>query len=381
MKVKLVRVGVLVVWSLTALFVLSPMPAKAALCGSAGSGNWSSGTTWHDCNGVGGIPGDGDPVTIASGDTVTVDTNTSNLSSLTVNGTLAVGNNGTGRTVTVNGDVSVANGGSLVAGSTAATHSMIIGGNLANNGTFDGLPGAGRIVNVTFNGNGSWTISGSGATTRFNNITLNLGSSIANVLDVQAVITMASDGLTLTNGTFKLSSASTITPFSGTTTIGSTAGFFLNHAGAVSNWGSTGSLIVEGALTIANGTMTIGAAADSRLEISGSASNVQISGGTLNVTGRWQQISGGSSNTLNISGGTVNIATAGQAGNNTYATFQVPSGNNFAMSGGTVAIKNANLGDEGDLRITNSSASITGGTFIIGNGGATLGNIQIQSTP
>ncbi|MCI0474722.1 MAG: hypothetical protein L0Y55_00590, partial [Anaerolineales bacterium] len=33
------------------------------------------------------------------------------------------------------------------------------------------------------------------------------------------------------------------------------------------------------------------------------------------------------------------------------------------------------------LRITNSSASITGGTFIIGNGGATLGNIQIQSTP
>lgn len=378
MKAKLVRVAVLVVWTLVVLF-LSPMPAQAASCISAGSGNWSATGTWTNCNG--GVPWAGDDVTIASGHTVTVDTNTASISSLTVNGILRFDNSGTGKSMTVTGDVAVNSGGTLdvATGGITTTHTLTIGGNLTNDGTFDGLPATERIINVTFSRDGNQTVSGSGATTRFNNITLNMGSSNANVLDVQSVITMASGGLTLNNGTFKLSSASTITPFSGSRTIASSAGYYLNHASAVSNWGSSGSLTVQGALTIANGTMTVGTATNNRLEIDGSASNVQISGGTLNVTGRWQQVSGGSSNTLNISGGAINVATAGQISNNTYATFRVPSGNNFTMNAGTVTIKNANSGNGGDLRITNSSASITGGTFVIGNGGATLGNIQVRS--
>ena len=383
MKAQSFRMTMLVTLAMLALALLvmfSPMPVFAASCTSTGTGNWSATGTWTNCNG--GIPQNGDDVTIASGHTVTVDTNTNTLNSLTVSGILRFDNSGTGKVMTITGNVTINNGGvmDVATGGSATTHSLAIGGDLTNNGTFDGLPAAGRIINVTFNRNGNQTISGSGAT-RFNNITLNMGSSNANVLDVQSVITMTSGGLTLTNGTFKLSSVSTITPFAGNTTIPTTAGYFLNQAGAVSNWGSSGSLSVQGSLTIVNGTMTVGATTGNELEIRGSTSNVQISGGTLNITGRWVQVSGGSSNTLNISGGTINVSTAGQTSNNSDATFQVPGGNNFSMSGGTVIVKNANTGTAGDLKITNSSASITGGTFVVGNGGSTLGNIKIQSTP
>ena len=58
---------------------------SAATCTSTGNGNWSVAGTWTDCGG--GIPQTGDSVVIAASHTVTVDTNTNSLSSLTVNGT------------------------------------------------------------------------------------------------------------------------------------------------------------------------------------------------------------------------------------------------------------------------------------------------------
>jgi hypothetical protein len=367
----------LIALAVFALFVL-PTPAMADTCTSTGSGNWNTAATWSCSH----VPTSSDDVVIADGHTVTIDTDAS-AASITVgqgaSGVLTF--DSTVRSVTVAGNVTINSGGTFITqASGTATHSLSIGGDLTNNGRFDMSQGGSTLIcNVTFGKNGSQTISGSGATFRFNNITLNMGTSNANVLDVQAVITLASGGLTLTNGTFKLSSASTITPFSGSTTIGSTAGFYLNHASATSNWGSTGSLTVNGSLTIVAGTMTIGAVIGNSLTINGATTNVQITGGTLNITGRWVQASGGSANTMNITGGTINVSTAGRTGSDSDATFQVPSGNNFSMSNGTIVVQNANSGTAGDLKITNSSASVTGGTFVVGKGGSTSGNIQIRS--
>jgi len=303
-------------------------------------------------------------VIIASGHTVTVDTDTASLANLTVNGTLVIGSDGTARTVTISGDVSIASGGSIAPGATAATHSMIIGGNLTNDGTFDGRPTTSRVINVTFNKNGNQTISGTGTTT-FNQITLNMGSSNANVLDVQAVITMASDGLNLTNGTFKLSSASTITPFSGNTTITTTAGFHLNHASAVSNWGSSGSLTVNGVLTITSGTMIVGSGIGNELEVNGSSATATVNGGTLKVASRVRAVSGG---LLTLSSGELIVPTVGHSSSEN-ASFYMQSTGKLTMTGGTVTIQQANGGSGGDIKIISGSGakSITSGTFQIGN--------------
>ncbi|MBM3129900.1 MAG: hypothetical protein FJ009_14915 [Chloroflexi bacterium] len=270
----------LLVTLLLALTLFVSQPVLAATCTSNGTGSWNASGTWS----CGHVPVDGDAVIIASTHTVTV-TNTASLSGLTVNGTLTVGDSSTAGAITVNGDVAIANTGLITTTNVSATHAMTITGNLTNDGTFNGSPSSGRIINVTFNKNGNQTVSGIG-TTQFYSITLNMGTSNANVLDVQSVISMTSGGLTLNNGTFKLSSASTITPCVGSKTIGSSAGFYLNHAGAVSNWGSSGSLTVNGVLTITNGTMTVGSGSGNELEVNGSSASVALSGGTLNVAGR-----------------------------------------------------------------------------------------------
>ncbi len=114
---------------------------------SAGSGNWNIAATWSPS----GVPGVGDVVIIAAGHTVTVNDNTANLGSLTVNGILTLGNSVTGRTVNVNGDVTV--GGSVNFSNNNAIHTFNIGGNLINNGTIDFFINQNRYCNTFFTGN------------------------------------------------------------------------------------------------------------------------------------------------------------------------------------------------------------------------------------
>ena len=98
----------MVIIAVLAVSVWGVMPAGrvwAATCTSEGTGNWSATNTWS----CGTVPDIGDDVIIAVGHTVTVDTNSNSIGSLTVNGTLTIGNDGTGRIVTVSGNVHVAN--------------------------------------------------------------------------------------------------------------------------------------------------------------------------------------------------------------------------------------------------------------------------------
>ncbi len=271
------------------------------------------------------------------------------------NGTIDFGSTTSNATVT--GDVVIGSSGTLKL-STASGGDLSVAGNWINNGTFTH-----NNRTVTFNKNGNQTISGSSSTT-FGYITLNMGTSNTNVLDVQSVISMLSDGLMLNNGTFKLSSASTITPFAGSTTIPSTAGFYLNHANAVSNWGSSGSLTVNGALTLVAGTMTVGSSSGNELEINGTSAVVTVSGGTLKVAGRVRTVSSG---LLTISGGEIVVPTVSHSSAN--ASFYMQPTGRLMMDGGTVTIERANGSTGGDIKIESGSGSksIAGGTFQVGN--------------
>jgi hypothetical protein len=273
---------------------------------------------------------------------------------------------------TANGNLTIDAGSTL----TSTSGILTLGGNFTNNGTFTHNSG-----NVTFNGTGTKTVSGSAATTAFNTLTVNMGSS-ASVFDVLSPITMTSDGLMLTQGTFKLSSASTITPFAGATTIPSVAGFHLNHASAVSNWGSTGSLTLDGTLTIDNGTMTVGNASGNQLTLGSSTSRATINNGTLNLAGRVRVVTSGAGNGLFINGGEVVVTTVGNSAS-ADPNFNIGATGNFTMTNGTVTFERANGNvSGGELVIASGSGtkSITGGTFRIGNAATPAGQtIELNS--
>lgn len=206
-----------------------------------------------------------------------------------------------------------------------------VGGSVIdNNGIIDlrtTSPTALAVVNTTFTTAGNTAITGAGSTV-FNNITLTMVAN-TNTLDVQSVITMAeattSPTLKLTSGTFKLSSASTLTAFGGnsnttTNSIPAAAGLYLNNSGASINWGNpdatlvsmvptTAAMTVAGRLTIANGNLEVKA----RFNVP-SAGVFTMSGGSLNIPGGFTITNAGApmfqftATTFSITGGSFNIA-------------------------------------------------------------------------
>lgn len=146
------------------LMLLVSVEGWAATITSAGNGNWNAAGTW-----VGGIvPAIGDDVIIASGHTVTLDVNTVNLGTLTVNGTLLLStfnitvsgattvnnlgaltdNSSLGGTNTFNGSVTVNAGGTLNS-SVPGTTFWNFGGDITNANTFT----LGGSANYTFTNN------------------------------------------------------------------------------------------------------------------------------------------------------------------------------------------------------------------------------------
>lgn len=359
--------------------------AWAVTCTSAATvNNWNTVGTWS----CGHVPANGDDVVIAATSTTTLNANSNSLLSLTVNGvliiasnlnvnsnaaapltinsggTVTIGNNGTARAMVVTGDITVA--GTFSVGATAATHTLTAGGNIINTGTINFAPTGTRVCNVTFNENGNQTVSGAGAYT-FNLITLNMGATNANVLDMQSVMSAPAGFLTITNGTYKHSNASNITPWTAAVTIPASGGFWLNGAATVTATGFNVS--VTGLFHISAGTMTIGNAVTTQL-ILNNASTFQMDGGALTVTGGLDSAATNSTGTFTMSAGSINLMTVGTGA---VTSFMLGSGTTFNMSGGTITLVNGD-NTTNDMELRSGTVNVTGGTLQIGSGAITAPN-------
>jgi hypothetical protein len=345
------------------------MPAQraaAATCTSNGTGNWSATGTWSGCGS--GIPQTGDDVVIASGHTVTVDTDTASINSVTVDGTLRFDNSGTGKSITVTGDVAVNSGGVLdvATGGSNTTHTMTIGGNLAVNGAFNAVPATNRVIGVTFNKAGDQTVTGSGTIT-FKKVTLNKGSA-ANKVVASSNVTVGSgaDDFDPNNGAWEQANG-ILTKSGGTVDIGANGGLLVSGSGSLS-FGGALSLINAGVLTVdTSGSVTLGEG-NNRLETL-SDGTTSFESGTVNIDGRLALTSG--STTFSGAAVTIDPQTA-QTTAATQNVFFAAGAAAVTLTGGSITVVDpiAAPGSGREMLITSGSGSKSfgGGTIYIGDG-------------
>lgn len=412
---------------LPALFMfMATLLTQAQIVSNTSGGNWSSPATW-----VGGVvPTAIDDVVIADGSLVTVDNTAATCANLTVgqgsSGKVTYTGGTTAAYLTVNGNMTVSAGAIFDAGVGSGTNTKRLNlggstaagnfaGNLTVNGTFDmgsttELATAGPTGLLTFFGVNNAIVSGNPIIFRLNAVTVNKGTNSTSEVDVQAVVSMRTPGsaagtprLTITSGTFKLSSASAITPYFAGDIICAAAGrLWVNNAGASisSAGGSTGTASVNGELRISSGRFNYGTGADV-LSINGT---LNITGGNLNLNGRLL-FANASTFTMNAGaiaidpqntaslGATVHIV---QFGTSTAGTPTV----NF--TGGTMTIVNPHAaasatGIAFSITATSGLYNFTGSNVIFGDGvstkagstdgfeintaSAALGNVTVNNTP
>lgn len=358
---------------------------------SVASGNWGLATTWSPV----GVPTAGENVTIASNHTVSININAA-CNNLTIGSTGAAAKlqyAGTTKTLTVNGNINVTAGAAFdVNTASNNTHVLIANGNFVNSGIVEFSLNT-DLCNVIFQKNGSHSVSGTGSKTAFNKITINKGISTANVLEVTSSnFTAPVDFLTLTNGTFKLSNANTVTltPFSNAITLSQSTGLWLNASNVTLNAGNT--ITLTGKITVSNGTLNIGNAANEDLLSSGGTIN--LSNGAVNIAGKYYSTGINNLSFLSVSGGTLTVPTISST-STTDAPFQISGvGSVFNMSNGLIIIPREGGSGAQDFGYNTSGASsgaVTGGTVQIGNGtspasqticinsGSSIGNLLVNS--
>ena len=406
-----------------ALFLLLPLAAQAANRFSVGAtGTWFNTNRWSTaCGGASGssVPGVNDDVFICNGTQVDVDTASVTVRSVTVNngGTLRF-NSTTARTLTVSratggtGNVTVNNGGTFsVNNVTQSGHTLRLDGNLTNNGTFDmTFDGNSRaLVEFNYTG-GNQTLSGTGATTDFQQIRLNKGS-INNILDVSGLSNLTFGNSTAPQitttaggaGTFRLSSALTLTDVLNDS-IGADLRIWVNHASAVlSNGGGSLAIAAGGVLqvdlgtvnAVANlnptGTVEVNGGTVTTTGNSGITGTFDINGGTTTIGGNVTVNSGGvldvSAGTLNVNGGT-GLSVVANGTMTVSGTGDVNVVDDFVIAGtanlnaGTTDITNTvsvNAGgvlevNGGTFTVLGATLTINGGTFQVDGGMVNVGN-------
>ncbi|MCL4868570.1 MAG: hypothetical protein KJ063_06370 [Anaerolineae bacterium] len=365
-------IGLFVVLS---LWLLRPTTTVyAAVCSSTGSGSWATPGTWSGCGG--GIPQNNDDVIINAGHVVTVNGNSNNLASLTVNGTLNIGNDNTARTVTVSGPVTINSGGTLqVPGSSNTTHSLLIGGNLLNEGSFNARTDGDSYITVTFNGTSNQLVSGSGVVYQFNMVTLNnTGAAGNNILEVTAPqFSPPKVGfLTLTSGIIKFSGIYTLSNVlfaaAPPITINSNSGVWLNNPSVAIGVEAAGALTLNGSLQITQGVYNAGFVANDHLRY-GNGATLIIEGGVLRVAGFLRPDSVTNALNFTMSGGELLLSTATSDSSATDSgSFDISAAaSSFSMSGGQIIIQRENGSALGfDYRNVAGTTNVTGGTVQFG---------------
>lgn len=333
------------------------------------TGNWGTGTTWN----TGTVPGPNDNVIIANGHTVTVNANASCHNILINQGgaasVLQVGNNATSRTLTINGNVTIGINGKFMATIASNTAHMInLYGNITNNGIVDFSSDPNSFCNVSFlHPYATQLVNGTGVTNRYNLITVNKGTDITRIVEIQTSTFVAAAGfLTLTNGTLKISTtgAVTITPFNITSSIPSSCRLWLNSSSLTVNT-TGGNINLFGQLQVTSGTMNIGNAANNCLMSNGGL--FTMDGGTVTIAGRFDRLNTATLTRFTITNGTLILNSVGST-STTNAPFMMDiNGSQFYQSGGTIIIRRSGTGNLGFLCTGGNINSVTGGTLQIGD--------------
>jgi hypothetical protein len=341
---------------------------------STGNGSWGSNGTWSPS----GVPTATDNVTIKNGHTVTINTNAS-CNNLTVgegtSGILRLGNNGTGRSFTINGNVTVNNGATFIAGTSNATHTATINGNITNNGTFDFRPTSSRVINLTINGISSLSITGNGGTTRFNNLSINMDGNADNILNFSSSnLSLENNSITLNSGTIKFNSTYTLNldVASGNITLPISTGVYVNNPNVTLNF--RGNVVLAGRLNLDAGTINIGDATDEYLESSGGI--VDIKGGAMNVAARYFSTNINTLSNFSISDGVFTVPSIGSS-NTTFYPFHInATGSTFNVTGGTIVIQQEGGDGTNDYGIYLDGLS----TNVISDGTVQFGNNTTPSS-
>ncbi|MFZ1609568.1 MAG: hypothetical protein WAT52_00780, partial [Chitinophagales bacterium] len=363
-----------------------------------GAKNWSVATNWARWNGstwitnpTEGYPGQGTgtgKVSILSG-SVILDVAVPNpigeldiTSGAGANGVRFDDNNLT-NSLTVTGDITIADGKTLgfrsTTGGNTSIHTLTIGGNLINNGTFD-MNGADDIE-VTFNGTSNQTISDDGASlTDFNLININnTGAAGNNIVEITTSdLTSIANFLTLTDGIFKLSGTFTFSKqffLDAAYTIPAGSGIWLNNSN-VSALNQGSAIILDGLLRVTLGTYSVGNGVNKDISY-GDGAELTMEGGTLDISGFLHGSATTNNITFTMSGGIITLGTTPGSFNNTYSVFDIRNiGSTFTMSGGSIVLQNANfgVGNANGYRNAASTFIITGGTLQFGNSLTNGGN-------
>ncbi len=353
---------------------------------SVATGNWGTAGTWD----VNAVPGANDNVIIANGHTVTINVNATTCHNLQIGqgGTpsvLRMGNNNNARTMTVLGNITIFSNGTLQANPASnISHQLDLYGNIINNGIVDLQPDLNSFWNVTFlHPYANQVVGGTGITNRYNNINVNKGTEAKRIVEVTtSTFTPAIGFLTMTNGTFKLSTsgAVNITPFITNATIPLHARLWINSASATLN-STGGSISVAGFFTMSNGNFNIGNAIDNNLISNGGL--VTISNGTVTVAGRFDRLNIATLSRLTMTGGTLILNTIGSTSNTSAPFMMDVVGSQFFQSGGLIIIRR--YGGTGATRLGflcsgGSINQVTGGVLQIGDALTPVGQTMQVNT-
>ncbi|GAA4032879.1 hypothetical protein GCM10022409_16460 [Hymenobacter glaciei] len=303
------------------------------------------------------------------------------------------------RTLALDTDVKVDAGAAFnVLNNAATTHNVTVGGSFTNNGSLDFLVGTGR-ANLTFTGGSNNGFTGpTGTLTNLNTLTVNkgLGRTATLTLDVAGTLTTpTSNWLTLTNGTLRYAKGTgtlTIHDAASPYLITDNAGLTVDAPNAVvtvaTNTGTAADLKLAGEVRVLQGTLNVGttSGAGNDLEYaSAGAPTLKVTAGTLYVNGQIRRSVNNLDGSLRFdqSGGAITIdgqgATAAQ--NNERGLFEVQGLKSiFRMSGGTINLRRSNGRPTiaADFYLAPDSTVVTGGTVVLGNAAAGVGNVTIS---
>ncbi|MBC7865473.1 MAG: hypothetical protein IAF38_21035, partial [Bacteroidia bacterium] len=418
-------------------FLFSLASLNAAIRTSLASGNWTTPGIWSG----GAFPVAGDVVTVSAGHTITMNVNSGNCLSLTVNGTL---NWTAALTTNVSGGLTLNNGSSITGSTTgtlnAATFSVTAGGtaNLGNvnlnvsgnttvSGTlvFNNTGGTKTFTNITVSSGGVWRATAGETETVTGNFTM-LGGTINGTSSHRLNITGNFD---ITSGANSISRVRLVvtgtTNVTGTLTTANTTGtktlnnLVINAGGDFDcivneTWAISGNFTNNGTFTSGTGTYTFSGAIrtfsgnsnaifNGDIRCTGSYTNngVVTALSALTGNGSWTQGSG----TLNVgcTSGNFDVTTfaasgAGNTVNYTRAANQTvrnPTGaiyHHLGLAGSGTKTLTANTDCNGNVTIsstfdvTNNDYNLTvagnwssTGTFTEQNGTVTFDGAAAQS--